>query len=62
MTDWLLVVGCIFGNNLLPAFGPPTWVVLVFFRLNSDLPAVAFVLGLLVRVDWGKCLFKSVRG
>jgi hypothetical protein len=44
MTDWLLVVGTIFGVNLLPAFGPPTWAVLVFFRLNSDLPAVPLVL------------------
>lgn len=44
MTDWLLVAGCIFAVNLLPAFGPPTWAVLVFFRLNSDLPAVPLVL------------------
>jgi hypothetical protein len=32
VSDWLLVVGSIFGINLLPAFGPPTWAVLVFFR------------------------------
>jgi membrane protein YqaA with SNARE-associated domain len=44
LTDWLLVVASIFGVNLLPAFGPPTWAVLVFFRLNSDLPAVPLVL------------------
>ena len=44
MSDWLLVVASIFGINLLPAFGPPTWAVLVFFRLNSDLPAVPLVL------------------
>jgi uncharacterized membrane protein YdjX (TVP38/TMEM64 family) len=44
LTDWLLVVGCIFGINLLPAFGPPTWALLVFFRLNSDLPAVPLIL------------------
>ena len=44
MTDWLLALGTIFGINLLPAFGPPTWAVLVFFRLNSDLPAVPLVL------------------
>ncbi len=44
MSDWLLAVGTIFGVNLLPAFGPPTWAVLVFFRLNSDLPAVPLVL------------------
>ena len=44
MTDWLLLVGSVFAINLLPAFGPPTWAVLVFFRLNSDLPAVPLVL------------------
>jgi uncharacterized membrane protein YdjX (TVP38/TMEM64 family) len=44
VTDWLIVVGVIFGINLLPAFGPPTWAVLVFFRLSSDLPAVPLVL------------------
>ena len=44
MTDWVVALGCIFGVNLLPAFGPPTWALLVFFRLNSDLPAVPLVL------------------
>jgi membrane protein YqaA with SNARE-associated domain len=42
--SYLLAVACIFGVNLLPAFGPPTWAVLVFFRLNSDLAAVPLVL------------------
>ena len=31
-------------RNLLPAFGPPTWAVLVFFRLQSDLAAIPLVL------------------
>jgi membrane protein YqaA with SNARE-associated domain len=44
VTDWLVALGCIFGVNLLPAFGPPTWALLVFFRLNSDLAAVPLVL------------------
>jgi membrane protein YqaA with SNARE-associated domain len=44
VSDWLLALATIFGVNLLPAFGPPTWAVLVFFRLNSDLPAVPLVL------------------
>jgi membrane protein YqaA with SNARE-associated domain len=44
VSDWLVVLGSIFGINLLPAFGPPTWAVLVFFRLNSELPAVPLVL------------------
>lgn len=29
----------------MPAFGPPTWAVLVFFSLDFDLPAVPLVLG-----------------
>ena len=44
MSDWLVALATIFGVNLLPAFGPPTWAVLVFFRLNSDLPALPLVL------------------
>lgn len=39
-----LAVGVILAINLLPAFGPPTWSVLVFFSLNFDLPAVPLVL------------------
>jgi hypothetical protein len=45
LTDYLIAFACIFGVNLLPAFGPPTWAVLVFFKLNSDLSAVPLVLG-----------------
>ena len=44
VSDWLLVLGCIFAINLLPAFGPPTWAVLVFFNLNYDLSAVPLIL------------------
>ena len=45
MRDYLIALACIFGINLLPAFGPPTWAVLIFFRLNSDLDLVPLVLG-----------------
>jgi hypothetical protein len=45
VTAYLVAFACIFGVNLLPAFGPPTWAVLVFFKLNSDLAAVPLVLG-----------------
>src|SRR5215207_7250002 len=44
VTAYLVATACIFAVNLLPAFGPPTWAVLVFFRLNSELPAVPLVL------------------
>ena len=42
--DYLLAGAVVFAVNLLPAFGPPTWAVLVFLRLNSDLAAVPLVL------------------
>lgn len=40
---YLAMVGIIFAINLLPAFGPPTWSVLVLFRLDSHLNVVALV-------------------
>jgi len=44
MTDYLVAIGVVFGVNLLPAFGPPTWALLVFFRLHYHVNAVALVL------------------
>lgn len=43
MSEYLIAVGVIFAVNLLPAFGPPTWSVLVFFTLDFDLAPVAIV-------------------
>src|SRR5215207_11097011 len=45
LAELAIALGCIFAINLLPAFGPPTWTVLVFFKVNSDLPVVPLVLG-----------------
>lgn len=41
---YLVLAGVVFGLNLLPAYGPPTWAVSVFFRLQSNLAAVPVVL------------------
>jgi len=41
---YLVLAGVVFGVNLMPAFGPPTWTLLVFFRLQSSLAAVPLVL------------------
>jgi hypothetical protein len=35
-----IALAVVFAVNLLPAFGPPTWAVLVFFSLDFALPAV----------------------
>jgi membrane protein YqaA with SNARE-associated domain len=45
MDAFLLTFACIFAVNLLPAFGPPTWALLVFFKLEYDLPIVPMILG-----------------
>jgi membrane protein YqaA with SNARE-associated domain len=41
---YVAVFAIVFGINLLPAFGPPTWAVLVFTRLHWHLNPVALVL------------------
>src|SRR3954452_8530092 len=43
--EYLAAFAVIFGVNLLPAFGPPTWAILVFFRLTYDLAPVPLILG-----------------
>jgi hypothetical protein len=40
-----IAIAVVFGVNLLPAFGPPTWALLVFFSLDFGLPAVPLVVG-----------------
>ena len=44
MLEYFLVAALVFAVNLLPAFGPPTWAVLVFLRLNLDVAAVPLVI------------------
>lgn len=42
----LAVIGIVFAINLLPAFGPPTWAVLVFLHFQwQDIPPAALVAG-----------------
>lgn len=41
--DYLIAFAVILGVNLMPAFGPPTWAILVYYRLHSHLPAVPLV-------------------
>ena len=33
---YVVVAAAVFAINLLPAFGPPTWAVLVLFTVNGD--------------------------
>jgi membrane protein YqaA with SNARE-associated domain len=41
--QYLLLFVIVLGVNLLPAFGPPTWTLLVFAKINWHLNPVAVV-------------------
>ena len=43
--EYAAAFAVIFAINLLPAFAPPTWAILAFFKLNYDLAAVPLILG-----------------
>jgi membrane protein YqaA with SNARE-associated domain len=53
-------VAVVFAVNLLPAFGPPTWAVLVFFRLTYDVPAVPLILCGAVAAALGRLTLATV--
>ena len=56
----------VLGINLLPAFGPPTWSVILFYGLNTELPAAVIVLVCAVAAASGRLLlayaFRFLRG
>ena len=42
----LAVIGIVFAINLLPAFGPPTWALIVFAHIQwPDIPTAALIVG-----------------
>jgi hypothetical protein len=46
ISQYLATAGIVFGINLMPAFGPPTWAVLVLLKLHWHLqPAPLVVVG-----------------
>ncbi len=44
MADYLIFFAIVLGINLLPAFGPPTWSIIVLYGLNTRLPVSGLVL------------------
>ena len=42
--EYLLLFAIVFGINLLPAFAPPTWSIIVLYGLNSSMPLPAIVI------------------
>lgn len=44
MAEYLFAAGVILAANMVPAFAPPTWLILVFFVLNYELHAPTLIL------------------
>jgi uncharacterized membrane protein YdjX (TVP38/TMEM64 family) len=42
--DYLILFLLVLGVNLMPAFGPPTWTILVLYSLNTDMPRAPVVI------------------
>jgi uncharacterized membrane protein YdjX (TVP38/TMEM64 family) len=63
MSEYLVLVGVVLAVNLLPAFGPPTWAVLVWFTVSFDLhPVPLVVLGALAAATGRLVLALGARG
>jgi uncharacterized membrane protein YdjX (TVP38/TMEM64 family) len=43
MLEYLIFFGIVFGVNLMPAFGPPTWSIIALYALNTDLEIALLV-------------------
>ncbi len=44
MDSYLILFMIVLGVNLMPAFGPPTWSIIVLYGLNTQLPTVGIIL------------------
>ena len=44
MVEYVKIFAIVFGVNLMPAFGPPTWSILVLYVFHSDVPTAPLVL------------------
>jgi len=54
--EYLFLFLAVFALNLLPAFGPPTWSVIVWFGLSTQLPLPGLVITAAVASSSGRYL------
>ena len=43
MEEYLILFAVVLAVNLMPAYGPPTWSIIVLFGFNTHLPVVGTV-------------------
>lgn len=65
MIDYLLLFAIVLAVNLMPAFGPPTWSIIVLYGFNSELPVAGIVVTGAVAAALGRFLlakgFRALR-
>lgn len=65
MSNYLTVVAIITFANMLPAFAPPTWSLLVFFTMRYHLNPVALILCGVASATMGRAIlaysFRAIR-
>ena len=54
--ELLIVFAVVFAVNLLPAFGPPTAALIVFFGFNTELPMPALVVTAAIAAASGRLI------
>ncbi len=59
MSEYLIVLAVVFIANVVPAFAPPTWSILVFLTLHFDLHTVPAVLTGVVAAATGRFILAS---
>lgn len=59
MNAYLIAAALIFFVNVVPAFAPPTWTVLVFLSLNYDLHAGALIVIGIISATSGRYVLAS---
>jgi uncharacterized membrane protein YdjX (TVP38/TMEM64 family) len=66
VSHYFLAIAVITGANLLPAFAPPTWAILVFFTLRYHMNPVGLVLLGVMSATFGRAIlaniFRAIRG
>lgn len=62
MPDLAYLALVVLGFNLMPAFAPPTWTALVFFRLNTELQAIEIIIMGALCAGTGRFLLGYVTG
>lgn len=56
MTEYLILFAIVLGINMLPAFGPPTWTIIVLYGLNTDMKLLLMVLVAALAAACGRLL------